>query len=69
MIHSKSYEIKGTPLEVKKVYPFRVGFMNDIHVGSQFALCPENGWVTHYGSTIMPNEGQKDYDGIFKQIC
>jgi hypothetical protein len=59
MIHSKSYEIIGTPLEVKKVYPIRVGFLNDIHVGSQFGLFPEGGWTTGYGGRLEANEGQK----------
>ena len=62
----------GTPITVQRVYPFRIAILNDLHVGSQFALTPKNGWKDHYGTTIVPNEGQvKLYDYLteFAAVC
>ena len=72
MVQQRSYTIKGNPLEVNKIYPFRIGFLNDIHVASQFALMPRKGWVDHYGTKHMPNEGQQilnDYLDSYEEEC
>lgn len=56
---NESIVIKADPLRVERVYPYRFGFLNDIHVCSQYGLYPEDGWKDRYGSTILPNDGQK----------
>jgi len=51
--------INGKPLKVNKIYPFRIGFLNDIHVCSQMGVFPEEGYVDRYGTHHMPNPGQR----------
>jgi len=49
--------IEGVPLELTKIYPFRIGWAPDLHVGSQTGLWPEK-WVTRLGQTIGPSPAQ-----------
>jgi hypothetical protein len=59
MSPNESIVIRADPLIVERVYPYRFGFLNDIHVCSQYGLYPEKGWKDRYGSTLLPNDGQK----------
>lgn len=59
MSQNETVIIKANPLKVERIYPYRFGTLNDIHVCSQFGLYPEKGWKDRYGSTVMPNGGQK----------
>jgi hypothetical protein len=68
-MQNENNAITGNPLEMKKTYPFRVAFLNDIHVGSQYGLMPEDGWVDHYGTKHVPNEGQKIIIGYLKDYA
>ena len=50
--------VNGKPLRKVRQYPYRICFLNDIHVGGQFGLFPEE-HTDHYGVTYRPNGGQK----------
>jgi len=72
MVGCESYTISGSPLVVSKVYPFRIGFLNDIHVGSRFGLFPRDGWVDRYGNKCLPNKEQEillDYLDDYIKKC
>jgi len=72
MEQTGSIVVNGTPIIVERIYPFRIAIINDLHVGSQFALVPEGGWTDHYGTTIIPNEGQvklSEYLDQFAEVC
>jgi hypothetical protein len=56
---NESILIKADPLKVERIYPYRFGFLNDMHVCSQYGLYPAKGWKDRYGSLLMPNDGQK----------
>lgn len=49
--------VEGTPLVLERCYPFRVAFLNDLHVGCVFGMFPEK-WTDHYGKPEFPNTGQ-----------
>lgn len=57
MMSEHLIEIEGRPLKVPRIYPFRIAWMPDIHVGAQMGLFPER-WVDHYGTVLTPNPGQ-----------
>lgn len=40
MEHNGSVVVHGDPLTITKIYPFRVGLINDLHVGSWYGICP-----------------------------
>ena len=50
--------VEGDLLELTHKYPFRIGFMNDLHIGAQQGIFPE-GFVDGYGRKIKLNGGQK----------
>lgn len=54
----KSFIIEGEMLVLEQRYPFRIAFMNDIHVGAQHGMFPE-GFVGIYGAKETLNGGQK----------
>lgn len=49
--------VNGKPLRKVRSYPFRACFLNDIHVGGQFGLFPEE-YTDRYGVTYKANDGQ-----------
>lgn len=50
--------IKGDLIELTHSYPFRIAFMNDLHIGAQHGIFPE-GFIDGYGRKIKLNGGQK----------
>jgi hypothetical protein len=52
-----SIPIEGEDFVVKRCYPFRWAFLNDIHCCSQYGLFPRS-YTDHYGTTTLLNQGQ-----------
>jgi hypothetical protein len=50
--------LESEPYEITRTYPYRLGFLNDIHVGGQFGLFP-NKWKSDKGNIITPSGGQR----------
>lgn len=50
--------IKGSPLKLTHNYPFRIGFISDLHVGAQHGIFPPN-FVDVYDKLHELNKGQK----------
>lgn len=75
MVHSGSVIVKGEPYIIERNYPFRIGFLNDIHAGSQFGVFPTK-WVSKSkGNITFPNAGQRklnkyldDYAGHCREV-
>ena len=64
--------INGSPLRVNKTYPFRIGFLNDIHVCSQMGMFPREGYIDRHGSPHVANPGQQilnDYIDRYAKEC
>lgn len=51
-------KIDGTMLNLKRNIPFRIAWINDLHVGAQQALWPMV-WKTKLGQEIRASDGQK----------
>ena len=61
------YMSKSTIKSVIKVFPRRIAFISDTHIGSEYALCPKQ-WTNPKGTTILSNPGQLIFLDYFKQF-
>lgn len=52
------FSIKGKPIRLDHSYPFRIGFISDLHIGAQHGLFPPN-FVDKLGTKCEINAGQK----------
>lgn len=57
-LNRKDFTLKGDPLPITNVYPFRFGIISDLQIGEQFALFPPD-FRDEYGTGYELNEGQK----------
>ena len=63
--------VNGKQLIVKKNYPFRIAWINDIHVGSQYGIFPKK-YIANSGNVVLPNKGQSvllKYWSEFAEQC
>jgi hypothetical protein len=60
------FTIKGKPIELHHVYPFRIGLISDLHVGAQHGLFPPD-FTDEHGTTYKINEGQRILWDYFNQ--
>jgi hypothetical protein len=60
--------IEDDYLDLQKSYPFRIAFLNDLHVGATYGLWPEV-WTLKKGHTIGSNKSQRQLLGHFWQFA
>jgi len=58
MSEKGNFVIKGKPIELHHVYPFRIGFISDLHIGAQHGIFPPD-FKDEFGTRYDINEGQK----------